>query len=115
MWLFFFFFQAEDGIRDYKVTGVQTCALPISRRAGAVRDPGLGRFALERDVDTAALARQPVEQAPAHLDQVIEGSLPGAVEVRRDGRQWGAGRKWQVDGFAQGGRGEGAGDEIGEG
>src|SRR5256885_7275762 len=27
---FFFFFQAEDGIRDYKVTGVQTCALPIS-------------------------------------------------------------------------------------
>src|SRR2546426_9324993 len=28
-WLLFFFFQAEDGIRDYKVTGVQTCALPI--------------------------------------------------------------------------------------
>src|SRR5580658_1827946 len=26
---FYFFFQAEDGIRDYKVTGVQTCALPI--------------------------------------------------------------------------------------
>src|SRR5256885_13041371 len=28
--LIVFFFQAEDGIRDYKVTGVQTCALPIS-------------------------------------------------------------------------------------
>src|SRR2546426_8842411 len=28
----FFFFQAEDGIRDYKVTGVQTCALPISSK-----------------------------------------------------------------------------------
>src|SRR5256885_7526542 len=28
-----FFFQAEDGIRDYKVTGVQTCALPISLEA----------------------------------------------------------------------------------
>src|SRR2546430_5397021 len=28
MW-FFFFFQAEDGIRDLTVTGVQTCALPI--------------------------------------------------------------------------------------
>src|SRR3954463_2569015 len=27
--LFYFFFQAEDGIRDYRVTGVQTCALPI--------------------------------------------------------------------------------------
>src|SRR5207249_7138996 len=30
--LFFFFFQAEDGIRDRNVTGVQTCALPISER-----------------------------------------------------------------------------------
>src|SRR5256885_12701338 len=29
LWIVFFFFQAEDGIRDYKVTGVQTCALPI--------------------------------------------------------------------------------------
>src|SRR5438093_13600820 len=28
-WFFFFFFQAEDGIRDWSVTGVQTCALPI--------------------------------------------------------------------------------------
>src|SRR5439155_5910373 len=32
----YFFFQAEDGIRDGHVTGVQTCALPISRYAGAV-------------------------------------------------------------------------------
>src|SRR5690554_7516589 len=31
--LFFFFFQAEDGIRDADVTGVQTCALPISPAA----------------------------------------------------------------------------------
>src|SRR5256885_7731175 len=46
----FFFFQAEDGIRDYKVTGVQTCALPISPRgwgpyvAGAIE-------ALSRDLE----------------------------------------------------------------
>src|SRR2546422_10337483 len=42
-WYFvFFFFQAEDGIRDVAVTGVQTCALPISRRGSwAVR---LGRW-----------------------------------------------------------------------
>ena len=33
-----FFFQAEDGIRDDLVTGVQTCALPISR------DPRLAQF-----------------------------------------------------------------------
>src|ERR671927_100635 len=31
---FFFFFQAEDGIRDHCVTGVQTCALPIFARDG---------------------------------------------------------------------------------
>src|SRR2546427_9214534 len=31
----FFFFQAEDGIRDLTVTGVQTCALPISCRCGS--------------------------------------------------------------------------------
>src|SRR5699024_12127581 len=31
-YLSFFFFQAEDGIRDRNVTGVQTCALPISGR-----------------------------------------------------------------------------------
>src|SRR5437016_11449186 len=32
LFFFFFFFQAEDGIRDWSVTGVQTCALPISYR-----------------------------------------------------------------------------------
>src|SRR5688500_19930790 len=33
-----FLFQAEDGIRDYKVTGVQTCALPICRRLLRARE-----------------------------------------------------------------------------
>src|SRR5260370_26716795 len=40
----FFFFQAEDGIRDSSVTGVQTCALPILlmvRVPGNFRVPGL--------------------------------------------------------------------------
>src|SRR5688572_31227512 len=41
----FFFFQAEDGIRDLTVTGVQTCALPIycwpSKCVGETSDPGL--------------------------------------------------------------------------
>src|SRR5205823_12805187 len=44
---FFFFFQAEDGIRDKLVTGVQTCALPISVIDQAydleVSSPGLDR------------------------------------------------------------------------
>src|SRR5258706_11069003 len=40
-YFFFFFFQAEDGIRDWSVTGVQTCALPISRaRAQPARGIG---------------------------------------------------------------------------
>src|SRR5256885_5138210 len=44
-----FFFQAEDGIRDYKVTGVQTCALPIFLRrrrsmVGGGEAAGVGAF-----------------------------------------------------------------------
>src|SRR5436189_890431 len=43
---FFFFFQAEDGIRDTSVTGVQTCALPISSRFVAlhVAPPSWDRY-----------------------------------------------------------------------
>src|SRR5690349_23940104 len=41
--MFFFFFQAEDGIRDLYVTGVQTCALPISTRPPSSRLRSKGR------------------------------------------------------------------------
>src|SRR5205807_5641636 len=41
-----FFFQAEDGIRDYKVTGVQTCALPISREDRELHAALLAPYAL---------------------------------------------------------------------
>src|ERR1022692_4057732 len=37
-----FFFQAEDGIRDYKVTGVQTCALPIWEQRSQWSPPQIG-------------------------------------------------------------------------
>src|SRR5437868_7747416 len=40
--LLFFFFQAEDGIRDRNVTGVQTCALPICCPGGSGGDGGGG-------------------------------------------------------------------------
>src|SRR5882762_11803471 len=43
---FFFFFQAEDGIRDSSVTGVQTCALPISWHAAR---PGVQMKLLAQD------------------------------------------------------------------
>src|SRR2546426_4995593 len=55
----FFFFQAEDGIRDYKVTGVQTCALPISPLPAAQT---------AQQVDLAPL--EPRAQAPANLWRV---------------------------------------------
>src|SRR5690606_39371182 len=42
----FFFFQAEDGIRDFHVTGVQTCALPILERLVGVGDA----FAIDQSV-----------------------------------------------------------------
>src|SRR3989449_4842980 len=45
VYVYFFFFQAEDGIRDVAVTGVQTCALPISRS----RARGRGRTKVQRD------------------------------------------------------------------
>src|SRR3712207_8362745 len=53
-WLFFFF-QAEDGIRDIGVTGVQTCALPIFASGGAGR---AGHFpaAIEAGADAVLAA-----------------------------------------------------------
>src|SRR5206468_5291802 len=43
---FFFFFQAEDGIRDLIVTGVQTCALPISHSEITAGDAAVPRLEL---------------------------------------------------------------------
>src|SRR2546430_8698153 len=48
LFFFFFFFQAEDGIRDLTVTGVQTCALPISHQT-LVLNNLRGRVTLETD------------------------------------------------------------------
>src|SRR5437763_9759864 len=52
----FFFFQAEDGIRDTSVTGVQTCALPISGRRLGVRELVVGQEADARSARAHALA-----------------------------------------------------------
>src|SRR2546422_6641339 len=62
-----FFFQAEDGIRDVAVTGVQTCALPISLEAdGTVRDAASPE--LER-------ARRRLRETRARLIAALEGIL----------------------------------------
>src|SRR5207249_7817063 len=55
---FFFFFQAEDGIRDRNVTGVQTCALPISKAEDLIRP--------------VAPTTQPKEQKPASAVTRVE-------------------------------------------
>ena len=46
-YVFFFFFQAEDGIRDWSVTGVQTCALPIYREV--VQEIAEEQYELQKD------------------------------------------------------------------
>src|SRR5690606_39781272 len=50
----FFFFQAEDGIRDFHVTGVQTCALPISEASIAPRLP-VAKFTMALIPDSARI------------------------------------------------------------
>src|SRR5688500_19913250 len=60
--VFIFFFQAEDGIRDYKVTGVQTCALPISQMRGAsmrvmASAPSNHRFRTDARITTRSNSR----------------------------------------------------------
>src|SRR5256885_6807466 len=69
-----FFFQAEDGIRDYKVTGVQTCALPISR----TRIPGASRAALP-----ASMTSTPHPQPLLALEHAQKSF--GAVHALEDG------------------------------
>src|SRR5256885_17054144 len=61
-----FFFQAEDGIRDYKVTGVQTCALPIIDA-----DQGLRRHRQHQHAGESSLA---VEDGARELDRGLAGN-----------------------------------------
>src|SRR5688572_32627801 len=64
---FFFFFQAEDGIRDLTVTGVQTCALPISMFTQNVRH---GRAA-----DPIAEIEQPIFDTCIAPVRIVVGQL----------------------------------------
>src|SRR5689334_23673455 len=75
---YFFFFQAEDGIRDGTVTGVQTCALPIWSRAGAA---GQHRTADRRA--RGAAARRAVRGADAEPPDPPEDRGSEAEGLRR--------------------------------
>src|SRR3989454_6042755 len=62
-----FFFQAKDGIRDYKVTGVQTCALPIYPANEVSPDSGTAAPAKPAngpEVSTDSVPRLPVDAPP---------------------------------------------------
>src|SRR5215203_6948859 len=70
--LFFFFFQAEDGIRDIGVTGVQTCALPIfmARIGGPVDAPGPGHVIKARYTPSQVRVLAVEEEDSPHRDAV---------------------------------------------
>src|SRR5690606_40627838 len=93
---FLFFFQAEDGIRDFHVTGVQTCALPISRQhhveqhdVGAVTlELAEGGVAVGGDRDLVALLAQQVGQRVAVALLVLDDQHPeiGRASCREGGK-----------------------------
>src|SRR5690606_18488021 len=73
-----FFFQAEDGIRDFHVTGVQTCALPISKQLGTAAEYGI--FSGSREM-LRALADAAQKSDPDIMGITILGER-GQVLVR---------------------------------
>src|SRR2546429_9464131 len=79
----FFFFQAEDGIRDVAVTGVQTCALPIYRIAAA---------GLSAQVQAAACAVQDLPAGTGFDAATLIGVLHRSEERRvgKEGRSRGS-------------------------
>src|SRR5258708_39677051 len=104
LWLFdFFFFQAEDGIRDDLVTGVQTCALPISHSHGkyakSSKDCGLaGVVCAGQYVDPVqrqAIPREPLVMMEANARDSywpvsLAHALPSLIwrsEERRVGKE----------------------------
>src|SRR6266498_4524447 len=92
---FFFFFQAEDGIRDADVTGVQTCALPISLRGAArpARPPHLARPVLP-DAGRTAARRERARPPPARdlpaPPALVRSELGSAAELAHPGAARGA-------------------------
>src|SRR5690606_41094515 len=82
-----FFFQAEDGIRDFHVTGVQTCALPISdAEVPAARDGDPADTPTAADPETDAAPRPAGPAAPGYDDAEREAVLKRSVE-RRVGKE----------------------------
>src|SRR5690606_9770245 len=79
---FLFFFQAEDGIRDFHVTGVQTCALPIFLFPGVVIPITAGRDKSIKLIDDANKGSK-VIGVVAQKDEDIED--PTAADIHETG------------------------------
>src|SRR5437867_4962696 len=96
----FFFFQAEDGIRDRTVTGVQTCALPICLRMERYERPPLGTFHAQAGEPSGRPRPEPDDDAPdeeAHPGQADGRGVLEAQrsEERRVGKEWrSGGARW---------------------
>src|SRR2546422_8530959 len=85
--ILFFFFQAEDGIRDVAVTGVQTCALPIYRvgvTAQVRHDLQADRIALEEGLEALVLGRALGRPLPTH-DRLAAGTASPPLVPSRPG------------------------------
>src|SRR5699024_12109106 len=85
----FFFFQAEDGIRDRNVTGVQTCALPISLRCSRTNCAGLPAYASDSSTPCPPVqASAPVPRFQnAPRASTCGCSVPVRSEERRVGKE----------------------------
>src|SRR5256886_11657042 len=87
----FFFFQAEDGIRDLTVTGVQTCALPISPALPPerVRDAAAAgsEVGLAPDRDRLKPVAVQVEDRQSCLSREVEDRQSCRSEERRVGKE----------------------------
>src|SRR5699024_12404107 len=75
--LFCFFFQAEDGIRDRNVTGVQTCALPISTRSIPISCCAPARVPRSVADESRAAAASLTSQGPLQRRGRLESEVAG--------------------------------------
>src|SRR5258708_16260849 len=83
----FFFFQAEDGIRDDLVTGVQTCALPISDRSGTFsQEVGLLMTVSDLSVIQVKVQVDETDVVRVHLGDSVEVSIDAFPDTVFAGR-----------------------------
>src|SRR2546430_9033088 len=84
----FFFFQAEDGIRDLTVTGVQTCALPISESVDKEVGHRIAQIRQAHGLKVAQVARA-IGVSHRQLTAIENGARSAQVDTRSEERRVG--------------------------